>query len=236
MTREILTPEQIGEAESDLIVDAEYFAEVDGRRLLESHEELRDQLKAAESRLAVLQGERDDYKEAYEDSKRLAREIGVALDGEGAAIQPSLCDLVMPVQRMREALARLTAEHEGLKVGESDRQSTEMAVTPHRVPPPMAELDPGIREMVGYLWANGFETSDSGDGVTKPEDERTFGSTPHVCAMTSPLMMVSEANRMAGLLGPEWRVEASYSPHESALLIATKQHSASRPTSTPETP
>lgn len=50
-----------------------------------------------------LVSERDDYKEAYDDTKRLARLIDVALCGEdGAAKQASLCDLVSVAKITRD--------------------------------------------------------------------------------------------------------------------------------------
>ena len=51
--------------------------------------------------------ERDDYKEAYEDAKRLTRELDVLLNGEaGAAKQASLCDVVGQVASKRWMLVR----------------------------------------------------------------------------------------------------------------------------------
>ena len=44
-----------------------------------------------------------------------------------------------------------------------------------------ADLDPGIRDLVVYLRSCGFETTDSGDGVSKPDDERVF-QVPHIVA------------------------------------------------------
>lgn len=51
--------------------------------------------------------ERDDYKECYLDSKKMAKLIGDALNGEGAARQPSLCDLVRPVEALQERVEAL---------------------------------------------------------------------------------------------------------------------------------
>lgn len=42
------------------------------------------------------------------------------------------------------------------------------------------KLDTGIKRTVELLRAAGFDTTDSGDGKSKPEDERSFGDTPHV--------------------------------------------------------
>lgn len=49
----------------------------------------------------------DDYKAAFEDHKRLVRELDVALNGEdGAAKQASLCDIVSQVKDQRWKLVR----------------------------------------------------------------------------------------------------------------------------------
>jgi hypothetical protein len=83
-------------------------------------------------------------------------------------------------------------------------------------------LDPGIKATVHLLRAHGFKTTDSGDGVSKPADERVF-DCPHVAATVKPKDIVAEARRMQGVLGDEWRVEASYSPGDGvAVLLATK--------------
>lgn len=56
---QIMTVAEIGEAESDLIVDPPYFASVNGRRLLDSHEALRERAQAAEAELRALHASRD---------------------------------------------------------------------------------------------------------------------------------------------------------------------------------
>lgn len=74
-------------------------------------------------------------------------------------------------------------------------------------------LDPGIRETVRLLNAAGFETSDSGDGVSKPADWYTSGEAipfKHVVAATTVTTMIADAERMARLLGPAWNVEVEY--------------------------
>jgi hypothetical protein len=43
----------------------------------------------------------------------------------------------------------------------------------------LTTLDPNIRETVRRLRLSGFNTTDSGDGTTKPEDERTMDG-PHI--------------------------------------------------------
>jgi hypothetical protein len=86
----------------------------------------------------------------------------------------------------------------------------------------MRDLDAGIRATVEMLMSAGFRTGDSGDGVSKPADERVF-HVPHVAASVDVAVMASEAERMAGILGPEWSVQASYSTaDQSAVLLAMK--------------
>jgi hypothetical protein len=88
-----------------------------------------------------------------------------------------------------------------------------------------ASLDPGIRDVVRALNRIGFDTTDSGDGVSKPADERVFG-VPHVACRVSAGTLLAEADRLAEWLtrlGTRWRVEASYCPNDqSAILLATE--------------
>jgi hypothetical protein len=87
------------------------------------------------------------------------------------------------------------------------------------------ELDPGIREVVRRLRAQGFVTCDSGDGVSKPPEARVF-ELPHVVARCEPEALLHEARRLQGALDwvePDWRVEATYIPKEAvALLLAVR--------------
>jgi hypothetical protein len=83
------------------------------------------------------------------------------------------------------------------------------------------ELDPGIRHIVRVLRKAGFATTDSGDGISKPADERVF-DVPHVAATTGPTQLFSEADRMQRLLGDPWVVEATYWPTSgTCVLLAT---------------
>ena len=60
-------------------------------------------LSEALAPLIVACEERNNLKEVLEDTRRLARELDVALHGENdAAKQASLCDLIVPAQRLRE--------------------------------------------------------------------------------------------------------------------------------------
>ena len=60
-----------------------------------------------------MSAERNDYKEAYEDTKRVARLIDVALCGEeNAAAQASLCDLIPIAKKLRAENDALRARSE----------------------------------------------------------------------------------------------------------------------------
>lgn len=88
----------------------------------------------------------------------------------------------------------------------------------------VAALDPGIRDVVVKLDAAGFRTCDSGDGKSKSADWFERGEAlpyPHVFIDVAPIDIASESVRMANLLGPSWRIEASYSPGESAIISVT---------------
>lgn len=78
-----------------------------------------------------------------------------------------------------------------------------------------ARLDPGIRRLVTLLRERGFNTTDSGDGVTKLQaaycEEPTFSrptilhefgilDVPHVVCVTAPEHMMGEARRLRALL------------------------------------
>jgi len=58
--------------------------------------------------------ELSDYKEAHESKQELVREIGKILDGENAAKQPSLCDLVGPIRDLKSELEQAKKEIEVL--------------------------------------------------------------------------------------------------------------------------
>ena len=60
-----------------------------------------DAAEAIAARMTALVAERDDLREAYADTRRLAREIDRAMHGDAAAQQASLCDLVAPAAQLR---------------------------------------------------------------------------------------------------------------------------------------
>lgn len=62
------------------------------------------------------------------------------------------------------------------------------------------DLDPGICRTVLQLRDWGFTTTDSGDGMSKPEEERTIDA-PHVAMVVRPAEnAIRECDRLAGLL------------------------------------
>lgn len=91
----------------------------------------------------------------------------------------------------------------------------------------VAKLDPGIRKVVMWMRGHGFETTDSGDGITKL-DAGDFEALdePHVFVKVEFDEMVAESKRLLGLLrelglevGPG-DVQASYDPvDESSVLM-----------------
>lgn len=86
-------------------------------------------------------------------------------------------------------------------------------------------LDPGIRVVVYLLRDKGFDTTESGDGVTKAEDARTF-TVPHVVVTCSKEDLIKTADQLSAFLvrhhksvGPNWRIEASYCPTDASVVI-----------------
>lgn len=83
-------------------------------------------------------------------------------------------------------------------------------------------LDPGIRKTVRVMRDALFNTCDSGDGVSKPPDERVVEG-PHVFCRCVPRLLVDEADRMQREIVGDREgvtVEASYSPADGVGIIA----------------
>lgn len=83
-----------------------------------------------------------------------------------------------------------------------------------------SEMDPGIREVVRRLREAGFNTCDSGDGRSKPDNERALDE-PHVFALCKPEDIILESRRLHIVVSSwgvskdvEWVVEANYVPYE----------------------
>lgn len=103
------------------------------------------------------------------------------------------------------------------------------------------QLDPGIRNLVVYLRALGFETTDSGDGYSKPADERVF-HTPHVAMRCEPWRIVEASDHLLlavrqfvenlknrgddlqtaddwRLTVGDWHIETSYCPNDKSCVM-----------------
>jgi hypothetical protein len=98
------------------------------------------------------------------------------------------------------------------------------------------ELDPGVRRLVRALREHNFMTTDSGDGRTKPEDERTFGDRAHVAMVPmNANLILSESNRLRALI-LQWlkspivlpdqpdpdslhEINSSYDPKDRSVVI-----------------
>lgn len=91
---------------------------------------------------------------------------------------------------------------------------------------PQLSLDPGIADLVRALQGAGFTTTDSGDGVSKPPEQRTFACR-HVAIRSGHWRMKTEADSVLRFLrareGDTWEVQAAYSPNDGeAIILATQ--------------
>lgn len=89
------------------------------------------------------------------------------------------------------------------------------------------ELDPGIRELVRQLREAGWNTTDSGDGVSKPVDERVF-DTAHVVIFLEPQEdLVLQADVLQHWLKtrgyPTFDVEAGYAPRDGKRTLIVSE-------------
>lgn len=90
------------------------------------------------------------------------------------------------------------------------------------------QLDPGIRDTVRLLREADFETTDSGDGRTKPVEERTMPGRHVVAVLSACEPTKLSADRMAALLGPGWFVQATYSPDDGQVVLVAMHREAER--------
>ena len=98
---------------------------------------------------------------------------------------------------------------------------------------PATEINPGILRTVAWLNAVGFETVDSGDGVT--HDFPCDRDVGFVAIMASPTTLVSEAARLANVLQSRGvvvvpngndegcTIEASYDPADGSAVIVVSR-------------
>lgn len=89
----------------------------------------------------------------------------------------------------------------------------------------VAGLDPGIRDLVLTLQRHGFETTDSGDGVSKPADWYESGCAidfAHVWITIDVDEIVPESIRCQDVVGDKWTVEATYQPLTASTTILVR--------------
>jgi hypothetical protein len=100
------------------------------------------------------------------------------------------------------------------------RQNAKDALPPSSLVAPIdyEQLDPGVRDLVKRLREAGFETTDSGDGVSKPVEERAFDCL-HVAAVVRAEDIVPESHRFHAIVGDGWHVEATYFPQSGTTLL-----------------
>lgn len=94
-------------------------------------------------------------------------------------------------------------------------------------------LDPGIRNVVRFLRAWEFNTTDSGDGVSKvgTELEAEMIHRPHVVMTTDRATLLNEADRLVAVLGTQGiqvqaqhmsagiHIQASYDPIDGICTL-----------------
>lgn len=82
-----------------------------------------------------------------------------------------------------------------------------------------AQLDSGIREIVRTLRERGWNTTDSGDGSSKPKEKREF-DFPHVAvAVGGHQDLRRNAYVLAADLPAGWIVEATFSTKDKISLL-----------------
>lgn len=93
------------------------------------------------------------------------------------------------------------------------------------------DLDPGIVEVVRFLHGHGFETTDSGDGVSKLDPDFKWHdphcwTVPHVAVRTTLVSGFSDARKVQELLwslDEDWYVEFTFIPScDSVSIVCSK--------------
>lgn len=90
------------------------------------------------------------------------------------------------------------------------------------------ELTPGIRQVVRWLRENGFETTDSGDGITNVALGMEGAlDVPHVFMVAvNPAAGIDECNRLHalllahGLMPESGTIQLMYDPSDGVTVIA----------------
>lgn len=88
------------------------------------------------------------------------------------------------------------------------------------------DILPTMRNTVAWLQALGFQTTDSGDGVTNVAAGMECALTfPHVFMVVDPDDIIEDTDRLyeacraRNLLGPTIRVESSYNPEDRIAVL-----------------
>lgn len=89
-----------------------------------------------------------------------------------------------------------------------------------------AKLDPGIREAVRWLRELGFNTTDSGDGRSKPEEARSIEGPHVVIVYEGPDFLEIVAEDLLGLLADRFgevpgdvEIQANFNPRDGVCMI-----------------
>lgn len=84
-------------------------------------------------------------------------------------------------------------------------------------------LDPGVAETVLILWGEGFQTFDSGDGVSKPKCVRSY-DFPHILIRSTREDIFADVDSLTGLMAargfPGWRVQGIYDGDECTVFMS----------------
>lgn len=84
---------------------------------------------------------------------------------------------------------------------------------------PYDDLDPGIRGVVRWLVFEGFHTTDSGDGVSKPQEARVFDFPHVVLRVRNHNDLIHEARRLRELLEGRALEVGPQGPDGSSIAI-----------------
>lgn len=86
----------------------------------------------------------------------------------------------------------------------------------------LSTLDPGIRDTVAWLRERGYQTTDSGDGVSKADDPDAL-PYPHVVIRVELAEMIGIANELDAVAdqipGGPWTVEVNYRPSDRTAIV-----------------
>jgi len=89
------------------------------------------------------------------------------------------------------------------------------------------ELDPGVKDLVLLLRSHGWNTTDSGDGKSKPEDLRTIEGLHIVIDIQSAADLIVSSHTLLSELRffgyGDLFVEATYSPNDQSAILLIRE-------------